>query len=346
MYIVAKYREMLLRKFLEAHRKNFRSGQPTTAVDLQIIDMLSDAHLFALETLQTQMRAHGLKWERECSSILFEGENRDRGAVIARSNTNFRSSCWIRTMILVNGSWIIQEGGDFLKPIPGPVASRQWEIIPQRKYVDTLAPISDFFKIVRKCWADVCIEVVQFYVFGLLQPVGTHNVYRSLVIRDPDSLSTSSSSASTMDFIADIPQLEQSPAVITQISTPTAAVTTPDFTESFAQLRASVNQIQFEQVQTRGDVEKLKDVLLLHITSLERRFTEISDQQDRAYRGMFTNVRQEVQLQKAALSLEILSELNLLHLPFFRHGKDSLEDFDYNDPRCNPLSMTSSRKNS
>ncbi|KZV56710.1 protein LONGIFOLIA 1 [Dorcoceras hygrometricum] len=31
------------------------------------------------------------------------------------------------------------------------------------------------------------------------------------------------------------------------------------------------------------------------------------------------------------------SELNLLHLPFFRNGKDPLEDFDYNDPRCNPL---------
>ncbi|KZV23596.1 hypothetical protein F511_12731 [Dorcoceras hygrometricum] len=24
-------------------------------------------------------------------------------------------------------------------------------------------------------------------------------------------------------------------------------------------------------------------------------------------------------------------------LPFFRHGKDPLEEFDYNDPRCNPL---------
>ncbi|KZV43075.1 phragmoplast orienting kinesin 1-like [Dorcoceras hygrometricum] len=112
---------------------------------------------------------------------------------------------------------------------------------------------------------------------------------------NPDSLSTSSSSASPMDFIDDIPKLEQSPAVFTQISMPTADVTTPDFTESFAQLRASVNQIQFEQVQTRDDVEKLKDVLLLHIRGLERRFTEISDQQDRAYRGLFTNVRQEVQ---------------------------------------------------
>ncbi|KZV58239.1 hypothetical protein F511_34861 [Dorcoceras hygrometricum] len=31
------------------------------------------------------------------------------------------------------------------------------------------------------------------------------------------------------------------------------------------------------------------------------------------------------------------SELNLLHLPFFRNGKDTLEDFDYNDSRCNSL---------
>ncbi|KZV38798.1 conserved oligomeric Golgi complex subunit 3-like [Dorcoceras hygrometricum] len=31
------------------------------------------------------------------------------------------------------------------------------------------------------------------------------------------------------------------------------------------------------------------------------------------------------------------SELNFLHLSFFRNVKDPLEDFDYNDPRCNPL---------
>ncbi|KZV56602.1 F-box/LRR-repeat protein-like [Dorcoceras hygrometricum] len=30
-------------------------------------------------------------------------------------------------------------------------------------------------------------------------------------------------------------------------------------------------------------------------------------------------------------------ELNLLRLPFFHNGKDPFEDFDYNNPRCNPL---------
>ncbi|KZV43876.1 hypothetical protein F511_15175 [Dorcoceras hygrometricum] len=30
-------------------------------------------------------------------------------------------------------------------------------------------------------------------------------------------------------------------------------------------------------------------------------------------------------------------EQTLLRLPFFRNEKDPLEDFDYNDPRYNPL---------
>ncbi|KZV40851.1 hypothetical protein F511_33300 [Dorcoceras hygrometricum] len=40
------------------------------------------------------------------------------------------------------------------------------------------------------------------------------------------------------------------------------------------------------------------------------------------------------------------SESNLLRLPFFRNGKDPLEDFDYSGPRCNPIRQPSSCKNS
>ncbi|KZV57785.1 splicing factor 3B subunit 1-like [Dorcoceras hygrometricum] len=47
------------------------------------------------------------------SSRLFEGVHRDRGAMIARSNTTNRSLSWIRTKILVDGSWLIQEANDF-----------------------------------------------------------------------------------------------------------------------------------------------------------------------------------------------------------------------------------------
>ncbi|KZV35498.1 hypothetical protein F511_32918 [Dorcoceras hygrometricum] len=90
LYIIANYREMLLRKFLEARHQNFESGMPTTAIDHQVLDMLSDAHRLSLPKLLKQMREHKLEWTRPYNSKLFEGANVQRGAVIARSNPNIR----------------------------------------------------------------------------------------------------------------------------------------------------------------------------------------------------------------------------------------------------------------
>ncbi|KZV22014.1 hypothetical protein F511_33223 [Dorcoceras hygrometricum] len=73
MYIIAKYREMMLRKFLEARHSNLESGTPTTAIDLQVLEMLSEAHHLALSTLMVQMRRHKLKWIRPSALNLFEG---------------------------------------------------------------------------------------------------------------------------------------------------------------------------------------------------------------------------------------------------------------------------------
>ncbi|KZV43857.1 hypothetical protein F511_38221 [Dorcoceras hygrometricum] len=60
MYIIVKYRKMLLRKFVESHRKYFAPGQPWTAMDSQIIDLLSAAHLQSLDALMVQEKEHGL----------------------------------------------------------------------------------------------------------------------------------------------------------------------------------------------------------------------------------------------------------------------------------------------
>ncbi|KZV22409.1 splicing factor 3B subunit 1-like [Dorcoceras hygrometricum] len=51
VYIISKYREMLLQKFLEARRHNFVSGTPTTTIDLKFLDLLTTAHHFALKIL-------------------------------------------------------------------------------------------------------------------------------------------------------------------------------------------------------------------------------------------------------------------------------------------------------
>ncbi|KZV40186.1 hypothetical protein F511_05663 [Dorcoceras hygrometricum] len=156
-YILLKYREILVRKFLESWKKNFVPGDGSSATDLKVIAMLSDLHLFVLEEFKEQEIAHGLTWTKTCCSKIFEGHTRDRGAVIARNNTSTPSKCWIRTMIRVDGC----------------------------SYVDTLPTVSEFFKIMTKRWADVCLEVVEFCVSGKLLPVGSINLCRSLPAAQP-----------------------------------------------------------------------------------------------------------------------------------------------------------------
>ncbi|KZV54495.1 dystroglycan-like [Dorcoceras hygrometricum] len=139
LYILIKYREVLARKFLESWRANFVPGQGSTAVDLKVINLLTDLHLSILEELAKEARAHGRLWTKTCCSTIFEGSPRDRGAVIARTNTNTRSSCWIRTMILVDGVWIVEPCADRWVKIPRRVVSN--EVHRQRQYDDTLPSI-------------------------------------------------------------------------------------------------------------------------------------------------------------------------------------------------------------
>ncbi|KZV23771.1 mucin-2-like [Dorcoceras hygrometricum] len=124
-YIITKYKELLILKFLEAHRANFVPGEGSSAVDLKILDKLSSLHLFLVEELKMEVQAHGLKWDRTCCSQIFEGRPRDRGAAIARTNTNTRSTCWIRTMILVDGVWVVEPCGDHWVKIPKRIVNNE-----------------------------------------------------------------------------------------------------------------------------------------------------------------------------------------------------------------------------
>ncbi|KZV50068.1 zinc finger protein CONSTANS-LIKE 15 [Dorcoceras hygrometricum] len=130
MYILTKYRELLLWKFLEIHLSNFVPGDATSVVDM--------------------------KMGKAVLITVFEGPNRDRGAVIARSNTNIKSTCWIRTMLRINGTWVIEPY--------------------------TLPPVSEFFKLLKKRWANVCIEAAAFFVSGKLLPVGSLNFCRAIAV--------------------------------------------------------------------------------------------------------------------------------------------------------------------
>ncbi|KZV52082.1 UDP-glucose flavonoid 3-O-glucosyltransferase 7-like [Dorcoceras hygrometricum] len=184
-YILLKYRTVLVWKFLEAWRVNFVPGQGSSAVDIQVIALLSDLYLSFLEELAKEARAHSLLWNKPCCSKIFEGSPRDRGAVIARTNSNTRSSCWIRTMILVDGLWTVELCADKWVKIPRKVIST--EVPRQRQYDDTLPIMSVFFRLMKKRWADVCLEVTDFCAHRRLLPVGSINFCRALEIVETDS---------------------------------------------------------------------------------------------------------------------------------------------------------------
>ncbi|KZV32823.1 hypothetical protein F511_24069 [Dorcoceras hygrometricum] len=175
----------LLRKFLEARKINFAPGDGASAVDLKVLDRLSDIHSFVLEELKEQENAHGLTWKKTCCLKFFEGRPRDRGAVIARTNTNTPSKCWIRTMILVDRVWVVEPCSDHWVKIPKPIVHN--EVPRQLSYEDTLPAVSTFFKLMKKRWADVCLAVGEFFVSGKLLPVGSVNFCRYLEIVEPFS---------------------------------------------------------------------------------------------------------------------------------------------------------------
>ncbi|KZV37023.1 hypothetical protein F511_13754 [Dorcoceras hygrometricum] len=318
MYIVAKYREMLLQNFLEARHKNFVSGQPTTAIYLQVLEFLLAAHRNALETLLKQKREHQLEWERSCSAKLFEGTKVDHGAVIVISNTNTRSTCWIRRLLKTDGSWKVVEDSDRWIPMYRKTISCE----KHQPSVADFAPICMF------------IEPVKYLDSRPLILVGTRNFCRAIVVKgtivdlevdptefvgffrrhpdpipiqfsldsssscssqpNPNSSSTSSSSESKMDFIVDIPHNEK---------TSGAQIPTADIPQIE---QASVNQISLEQLQTNDNIYNLKTNLSSRIYDLEIAFAGANTRQEQVFRGLINNARQEVQLQKAALWLAMI----------------------------------------
>ncbi|KZV22671.1 hypothetical protein F511_43095 [Dorcoceras hygrometricum] len=164
-------------------KNNFVPGKGSSANDLKVIDMLSDLHLFVLEELREQALAHALKWTRTCCSKIVEGSPRDRGAIIARTNTNTPSTCWLRTMIRVDGVWVVEPFCDQWVKIPRPVVCT--EVSRQCYFVDFFPVVSGSFRLLRKRWADVCLKVVEFCNSRKLLPVGSINFCGSLSVDAP-----------------------------------------------------------------------------------------------------------------------------------------------------------------
>ncbi|KZV26526.1 protein tipD [Dorcoceras hygrometricum] len=218
---------MLNRKFLEARHKHFESGTPTSAIDLQVLDLLSEAHSISLINLLEQLRQHRLKWTRPSTSKLFRGTDVQSGGVHSQFYPSVQSTSWPDIQIISSSS----------------------------SYDSSTSSSSE----------------------------------------SSTSFSSRSSIDSPMQFTEDIPQT----------SLPTDVAPPTDYTESISQLQAFIDKIQFEQVQTRDDVDELKAALSSKITGLEMPFAHSSTHQERIFRAQIYDVRQEIQNQKASLSQDL-----------------------------------------
>ncbi|KZV17488.1 hypothetical protein F511_41751 [Dorcoceras hygrometricum] len=129
-------------------------------------------------------------------------------------------------MILVDGSWLIVEGVYYWRRITRPVDSCKWELLPQRPYIDDLAPIcafiepvqdidfrSPFSRIVRDHWAEPEVQV--------LPGVESNSSDGSIVYRSPSPRSELSISSQDTDpvvqtdtqLISTEPSVQLAPAV-------------------------------------------------------------------------------------------------------------------------------------
>ncbi|KZV25819.1 hypothetical protein F511_34108 [Dorcoceras hygrometricum] len=199
LYILAKYREILLRKFLESHQKYLVPGQPWTATASQIIDLLSAAHSKSLEVLVTQQRENGLPIEQPCSSTYLD-TSIGSGAVLAQFFSQEKSKCWVRPMVKIDGLWTPIQGPEFLSSsckLSLFVNKRQVpESVVEEDFVPHGCVIEPFqywgtapFLVKTWGWARVCTDVVRYHMFGCLRSVCKDIVVYNLgVERIPDYL--------------------------------------------------------------------------------------------------------------------------------------------------------------
>ncbi|KZV37775.1 hypothetical protein F511_30918 [Dorcoceras hygrometricum] len=183
VYILAKYREMLLRKFLET----------------QIIDLLSATHSKSLEVLLIQQKEHGLPIEQPCTSTSLD-TSVGSGAVLVQFYSMAKSTCWVRPLVLIDGVWTPIQGNDFLrsscklslfvnrKKLPESVVEE--DFVPHCYLIETVQYWGAAPSLIKTWgWARVCKEIIRYSMFGCLRPVCREIVvYNFGVERIPDYL--------------------------------------------------------------------------------------------------------------------------------------------------------------
>ncbi|KZV24008.1 CBL-interacting protein kinase 10-like [Dorcoceras hygrometricum] len=186
VYILAKYREMLIRKFLDSHQ------------------------------LQAQQQEHGIIMNRPSSSQSSDDSAAGSGAVLAQFYSLAKSICWVRPMILVYGIWTPLQGNDYWrsscrlsifvnrKRFPERIIEENF--VPHGYFIDPIQYWGSAPSIIKSWgWFQVCLDIVRYSMFGCLRPVRDENFCREIV-----------DISSVVDVVEKLPSHMSGPVLITQ----------------------------------------------------------------------------------------------------------------------------------
>ncbi|KZV31415.1 hypothetical protein F511_40285 [Dorcoceras hygrometricum] len=342
VYILAKYREMLLRKFLESHRANFSPGQTWSVMALQIIDLLSVAHSTAVKHLLMQKQTLELQWTRPCCSMLFESTF-DRGFYIPRNHKIIVSTCWIRLLRRIGDVWVVEDGYDRWVHEDETPVSQPLVQLPQRISLEPLAPICLFFPPVQCLsastllfntlgWHRVCTEILRYSMFGCLKPVGSFTICTDIVpigpvlgvfgilrrVVDNVSYRIQILDSAPTDFVPSSPHQSSTSTSSMHFTdevpqgTTTAVGSTPivaqfslpsAVSDSFNDLRTSMSRIISLQSKESRRLDDSHNEVLDKIKQLETTILDAFYHQNQAFHRLITGIRQEAHNDTNVLSL-------------------------------------------
>ncbi|KZV22190.1 hypothetical protein F511_07889 [Dorcoceras hygrometricum] len=168
VYILAKFREMLLRKFWDSHRKYYTPD------------------------LLTQQKEHGIIMDRPSSSQPFKDLAENSGAVLAQFYYLAKSTCWIRPMVLIDGVWTPIQGNDYWRSSCGlslfvirkqlPESVVDANFVFHACFIEPVQYWGAAPSIIHSWgWYRVCTEVIRYSMFGCLRPVRDENLCRAIV---------------------------------------------------------------------------------------------------------------------------------------------------------------------
>ncbi|KZV40195.1 kinase family protein [Dorcoceras hygrometricum] len=182
LYVLIKYRELLLRTVLESYQRYLTPDLPWNVMAIQVANLLSVAHSHSLEDLKAQQQELNIEMVQSHSSLPAI-DYIDSGDVrLANFYSIENSTCWVRPVILMDGVWTPVQGPDFWRSgcqlslflnklqMPTPaiheIFASHVSFIKPDQYWTTVPWLMRIWR-----WTKVCEEVVEFSLSGGLRPV-------------------------------------------------------------------------------------------------------------------------------------------------------------------------------